>query len=327
MNRQIPSRRAVVVGGSGFIGRALVKRLADAGWEVVVPTRRPVRCGDLRLLPQVRLAEADVHDPAQLAALFDGCSLAVNLVGILRDAAGCPRGQPYGPGFERAHVRLPDTIARTAVKAGVSRLLHVSALGAATDAPSAYLRSKADGEARVLAVAPDLSVTVFRPSVVFGAGDTFLNLFARLLRLAPVVPLACPEARFQPVWVGDVVAAMMAALDHPESAGACLPLGGPRTYRLRELVALAGRMSGHPRPIWGLPDSLSYLQAWAMEWIPGGPMTRDNYASMQVPNVCGEAPPLPFGMVPTALEAVAPGYLGSDTFRQQHAGRCRRARR
>ncbi|NWG30631.1 MAG: complex I NDUFA9 subunit family protein [Rhodocyclaceae bacterium] len=287
-------KNALLIGGTGFLGSALACRLASADFALTLPTRRRERAKPLTVLPTASVVEADVHDEATLARLMAGQDLVVNLVGILKGD------------FQRTHVELPGKVARAAAQAGVPRLIHVSALAAATDAPSHYLRSKAAGEAAVKAAYPE--ATIFRPSVIFGRGDSFLTLFADLLRLAPVVPLACPEARFQPVWVEDVVAAIIASLAHPESKGQTHSLCGPRVYTLRELIAYTGWLSGHPRPIIGLPRALSYLQAWLMELV-GGPMTRDNLRSMQVPNVCPAGCTLPFGLHATPLEAVAPGYL------------------
>jgi uncharacterized protein YbjT (DUF2867 family) len=184
--------------------------------------------------------------------------------------------------------------------------VHVSALGAAVDAPSEYLRSKATGEAALQA--SGLDVTILQPSVIFGQGDSFLRLFAKLQRHLPLLPLACPEARFQPVWVEDVAAVAAACFTHAESIGRSYQLGGPQVYTLRQLVAYAGAVAGRRAAIIGLPAPLAYMQALAMELI-GGPMTRDNYRSMQRPNVCGQLAALPFGLTATALEAIAPTYL------------------
>lgn len=295
----------LLIGGTGFLGSHLAAVLAAAGHRLTLPTRRRERAKQLALLPTAEVIEADVHDPAVLARLCRGQDAVFSLVGVLKGG----EGEPYGAGFARAHVELPRKIAEACGTAGVPRLIHVSALKAAADAPSGYLRSKAAGEAALLAAQPEVAVTLVRPSVIFGRGDSFLTLFAGLLKMAPVVPLACPQARFQPVWVGDVTAVLAACLERPESRGAAYDLCGPRTYSLKELVAYAGRVSGHPRPILGLPDFVSWLQAWAMEFVPGGPMTRDNVRSMRVPSICEAGCPLPFGLQPTSLEAVAPGYL------------------
>lgn len=292
-------KNALLIGGTGFLGSAIARRLvcrpASADFRLTLPTRRRERAKHLTMLPTASVVEADVHDETEIADLMAGQDLVISLVGILRGD------------FQRTHVELPGKIARAAAAAGVPRLIHISALAAAADVPSNYLRSKAAGEAAVKAAYPE--ATIFQPSVIFGQGDSFLALFAGLLALAPVVPLACPNARFQPVWIEDVAAAIVASLDHPESKGKTYPLCGPHEYTLKELVTFTGKVSGHPRTILGLPLALSYLQAFLMEFIPGGPMTRDNVRSMQVPNVCPAGCTLPFGLTATPLEAIAPGYL------------------
>lgn len=290
-------RNVLLIGGTGFVGGALARRLAGADFFVTLPTRRPERVRHLALLPTARILAADVHDAATLARLMAGQDVVVSLVGMLKG------------NFQRGHAELPAKIARAAQAAGVPRLIHISSLGAAADAPSEYLRTKAAGEEALRAVFP--AATIFQPSVIFGRGDSFLTLFAGLLKLAPLVPLACPEARFQPVWIEDVVSAAVKSIDRPESAGQTYPLCGPREYSLRELVAYAGQVSGHPRPIVGLPLPLAYLQAFMMELLPNGPMTRDNVRSMQKPNVCPAGCTLPFGLKAAPLEAIAPGYLGA----------------
>jgi len=209
--------------------------------------------------------------------------------------------------------------------AAIARLLHMSALGASRDAPSRYLRSKAEGE-EVIA-ASGLATTIFRPSVIFGREDTFLNLFAKLSRWFPVLPLAGANARFQPVYVADVAGCFASALIDNETIGERYGLCGPKTYTLAELVRYVGEVTGHPRPIVPLSPALGTLQARMMEWLPGPLLTRDNLASMQVDNVCDTAFPARFGIAPTALEAVAPEYLAPsaqhsrfDLFRA-HGGR------
>lgn len=294
----------LVIGGSGFVGTCLVRQLAAAGHVVVVPTRRRERAKHLIVLPTVDVVEADVHDEATLAGLMRDQDVVINLVGVLKGG----EGQPFGAGFARAHVELPKKIARAVGHSGVVRLLHMSALAADGRAPSGYLRSKAAGEDAAFAVPPPVGVTVFRPSVIFGAGDAFLTLFARLQRHAPLLPLACPDARFQPVWVEDVAAAFVASLAERASFGRRYDLCGPRSYSLRELVAYAGRVCGHRRPIIGLPDALARLQARLMELV-GGPLTRDNLRSMKLASVCAAGCTLPFGLAATPLEAVAPAYL------------------
>lgn len=293
----------LLIGGTGFLGSHLARRLSRAGHLLCLPTRRRERAKHLLTLPTSTVVEADVHDPDQLATLMSGQDIVINLVGILQGG----KGQPYGKGFARAHFQLPYLIAAAAKAAGVRRVLHISALKAAADAPSGYLRSKAAGEEALRAAGLDL--TIFRPSVIFGADDQFINVFAALLRQVPFMPLACPDALFQPVWVEDVCACIEASLSEPGSIGQTYELCGPRQYTLRQLVDYIGTTIGQPRPIIPLSDTLSYFQAWAMEFVPGSPLTRDNYYSMQVPSVCANACGLPFGLSATPLEAVAPSYL------------------
>lgn len=293
----------LLIGGSGFIGSHLARRLAARGLRVTVATRRRDRAKHLLPLPTVDVVEADVHDESALTRLCAGQDAVVNTVGVLKGG----NGNPYGPGFAKAHVELPDRVARAAWAANIPALVHVSALKASADAPSAYLRSKAAGEAAVRAAFP--AATILRPSVVFGDGDSFLNMFAKLLKYAPVMPLASPNARFQPVWVGNVADAIVESLLRPEAAGKTYELCGPHEYKLRELVQLTARVTGRRRWVLGLPPTLSWAQAYALE-VVGGPMTRDNLRSMSVPNVCEAGCTLPFNLAAAALEDIAPRYLG-----------------
>lgn len=302
----------LVLGGSGFIGRSVVERLVErsggGSGRIVVPSRRPARAKHIQLLPTVQLCGADVHDDAQLGGLVAGCDAVVNLIAILHGDRAA---------FQRVHVDLPRRLAAACASAGVRRIVHVSALGVAADAPSHYLRSKAAGEAAIAGAG--VPVTILRPSIVFGEHDHFLNLFAAMQRIAPFVPLAGADAKFQPVWVEDVAEAIVRALDDEGNAGRLLECTGPRVYTLRQLVQLAGRWSGHPRAVIGVPGPLAQLQAAFFELLPGEPLlTRDNLASLRVPNVAsGSVPGLDtLGITPTALEAIAPTTLGrSDAAR------------
>jgi uncharacterized protein YbjT (DUF2867 family) len=302
----------LVVGGSGFIGRHLVASLAAAGLDVTVPSRRRERAKHLILLPTVDVVQADIMAPGALERLCSGKQAVYNLVGVLHSRRGRPdqRGpNDYGPDFARFHVELPQAIVTACRNTGVKRLIHMSAAGASPTGPSEYLRSKGIGEQAVLA-AEDLDVTVFRPSIVFGPEDRFLNQFACMARFLPVIAVPCPQATFQPVYVGDVARALHFALDEPEARAKTFELCGPRVYTLRQLVRWVCEVTGRRRAVVGLPDRLSYLQAWMLEHLPGKLMTRDNYRSMQVPNTC-EAP-FPFRLQPQALEAVAPDYLAPE---------------
>lgn len=299
-------KRVVIVGGSGFIGSAIANRLCEAGVKVLIPTRRRSRAGHVLLLPNAEVVEADVHDPAALARLFEDADAVINTVGVLHSRPGTP----FGPDFARAHVELPQKIVTACRTAGVARLVHISALGANANGPSEYQRSKAAGEHAIEAAGPDIAWTILRPSVVFGRGDSFLNLFADLARMFPVLPLTGASCRFQPVYVEDVAEAVYQSLTRPDAAGQTFELAGPTVYTLRQLVEYVSALVGKPRPVVGLPEGIGMVQARLMEFAPQPLMSRDNVRSMRVDNVAsGE--PQPFGLTPTALEAVAPGWLGT----------------
>jgi len=296
--------KVLILGGTGFVGRSLCDLLvshAGGRCRITVPSRQPTKAKHLQALPTVHLVTADVHDATQLAQLVEGHDAVVSLVAVLHGSEAQ---------FRRVHVDLPRKLANACLAAGVRRVLHVSALGALDEGPSLYLRSKAQGEA-VLRSA-DLALTILRPSVIFGAEDRFMNLFARFQRFAPFVPLANAQAQFQPVWVQDVASAIVACLDKPATAGKVFECAGPEVFTLGELVKLAGRWAGHERPVMPLPASVGRLQAALMELLPGEPlMSRDNLDSMRTPNVAsGRLPSLhDLGINSTPLGSVAPQYL------------------
>lgn len=299
----------VVFGGTGFIGSHLAARLSEHGMTIVVAARHETHAMHLMPLPGVDIVAADLRDDAALRRLVAGRDAVINLVGILHSR----RGDPYGPDFKQVHVDLPRRLVDACAAGGVPRYLHMSALGADRHGPSMYARSKADGELAA-ASRPDVAATIFRPSVVFGPEDKFLNTFARLQRHFPVIPLAAAGARFQPVYVNDVAQAFVRALLDPATAGKTIELGGPQVYTLAELVRLAGRYAGHERRILALPDGLARLQAMLFEMLPGEPMlTRDNLDSMRVDNVISASTKAltaeALGIKVTPLEAVAPQYL------------------
>lgn len=321
LERKAPA--VLVIGGSGFIGSHLVAQLSAHDYRVRVPTRHEDNARHLLVLPNVEIVEANVHDEAQLRHLMDDMDAVINLVGILHGKPAAA-GARYGVDFSRAHIELPRKIVAACTAAGVNRFLHMSALGADRDAPSMYLRSKADGEAAACTSAA-VGVTIFRPAVVFGEGDHFLNMFASLQKMLPVIPLGGADAKFQPVFVGDVATAYIHALENPRTIGHVYELAGPRVYTLRELVELAGEISGHPHPVVGLPPVLARVEAWFLEHAPGGPlMSRDNLDSMRVDNVARLPIAPELDITPTPLEAIVPSYLARDVNRVdlfRHKGR------
>ena len=298
--------RVLIVGGSGFIGTHVAARLSARGIRVVVPTRRRERARHLLPLPTVDVVQIGLDDPGFGAALA-GCDAVINLVGVLHGS----HGNPYGREFAQAHVETPRRIVEACRRAGVRRVIHVSALGAGGDPaalPSMYLRSKAAGE-QVLRDS-GLDVTILRPSVVFGPEDQFLNVFAKLLRLFPLMPLARADARFQPVFVGDLAEAIVNALERPVTIGKTYDLAGPEVFTLGELVERVGRWSGHPRPIWALPFTLGQIQAGVLGVLPGPLMSTDNFDSMRIDNVASGPVSPDLGLDGlTPLAAVAPAWL------------------
>jgi len=298
--------RILVLGGSGFVGRHVCEHLARLGWHITVPTRRAANAASVQSLPGLTVIEASVHKAADLARLMPGHDAVVNLVAVLHGNE---------ERFESVHVDLPGKIASAMKKAGVQRLVHVSALGADPQGPSMYQRSKARGET-VLHNA-GLQLTVLRPSVIFGAEDKFLNLFAGLQAIAPFMPLAGSGTRFAPVWVGDVARAVVTCLQQPNTIAQTYELCGPDVMTLGELVQRAGQWAGvnhgRGRPVIGLPMWMGWLQALAMEMAPGEPlMSRDNLASMKVDNIAtGQLPALSdLGISAASAAGVAPSYLG-----------------
>jgi NADH dehydrogenase len=309
---------ALVLGGAGFVGSHVCEKLVRQGWNVTIPTRRRSNASHLQHLEAVNIVEMDVHDEAALNRAVLRHTAVVNLIAILHGDSAA---------FERVHVALPQKLERACRAGGVHPLVHISALGVngaqPAAAPSEYLRSKGRGEAvlRGAAAASDLELTILRPSVIFGAEDQFLNMFARLQTVFPVMPLAGATARFQPVWVEDVAMAVVRSLQQgvrhtPAGAVQILEAVGPQVFTLKELVQLSAQLSGinhgRGRPVIGLPDWAGRLQAWLMEHAPGTPlMSRDNLDSMKVDNIATvEWPGLQtLGITPSALRPIAKDYL------------------
>jgi NADH dehydrogenase len=302
--------KVCMIGGSGFVGAAIADQLASGGRNVRVLTRSRPNAMPLLVLPTVEIAVADVHDPAALRRAFEGMDAVVNLCGILHET----RRQS----FAACHVELPLKVAEAARACGVRHLLHMSALGASTEGPSDYLRTKGRGEAALRQAAGILPITIFRPSVIFGAGDRLLNLFAAAARM-PVFPLAAANARFQPIWVEDVARCFVAALGDPRTFGQTYELAGPRVYTLAELVRLSAESAGRKTRIVALPAPLANLQASVFERLPGKLITRDNLRSMSVDNVAAGDFPAIFGFRPSPLEAVVPAYLAPTGARARYS--------
>ncbi len=299
-------RHVCVLGGSGFVGTHLVNRLADEGYQVTVLSRRPERQRHLLVLPTVSVIAADVFNEAALVKCFSGMDTVVNLIGLLNETAK--------HSFASVHVTLARKVANACRSVGVRRLLHMSALNAnEARGASVYLRSKGEAENHVHAL-HDVAVTSFRPSVIFGEDDSFFNRFAMLLRLSPgLLPLAAPNARFAPVYIGDVVSAMVASITEQTTYGQRYNLCGPKEYSLRELVEYTAKISGCKRKIISLSNGLSEIMARIMELVPGKPLTRDNLASMKADSVCSGDFPAVFNIEPSSIEAIVPGYLSSDS--------------
>ena len=308
--------KILLLGGSGFVGTSVAQQLADEGIQVTVPTRLPVRARHLLVLPTVDVVQADIRDNEQLEQLVCGHDAVINLIGVLHDG----RRDREGRGdFERIHVELPRRIAQACIDSGTPRLLHMSALNASITGPSEYLQSKDRGEAAVMEIArhhSKFNVSFFRPSVIFGEHDRFLNLFADLVKVFPLIPLGSPNAKFQPVWVEDVAAAFVSSLSLDTPSGQAYALVGPRVYTLREMVEFVMQCIGTKRPILALGHGLSMLQAAAFEFLPGKLISRDNVRSMSIPNISDHPYPAIFG-TPQAMESVVPTWLRS--FQADHA--------
>ena len=293
--------RIVLVGASGFFGGYLLRALTGDQHQCVVLTRAAIRRSTVEMLPGVDLVQADVYDADGLATQFADADAVVSMAGILNESG---RG---GKGFHKVHVELVEVIIKACRKAGVSRLLHLSALHAGKGS-SHYLKSKGQAEA-LLQSADDLDVSIFQPSVIFGRGDQFFNRFAGMLSFTPVMPLACPKARLQPVFAGDVAAVMVASLEDPMTWGKSYELAGPQSFTLKELVQWTANTMGQRRRIIGLPAPLSATMAAVMDWVPGKPFSWDNYQSLKTDNTSSKNGFAYFGIYPRAIDVVVPDYL------------------
>ena len=308
------SKRICVLGGTGFVGRHVVERLAKLGHHIKIISRQRERNRDLLVLPQVSIISADIHDPQVLKEQFEGQDVVINLVGILNE---------FGKHtFQKVHVDLARKVADACLMKQVPRLLHMSALKAnANNGPSKYLRSKGQAENIVHSI-HDVKVTSFQPSVVFGTQDDFFNRFAKLLRIPPQFapfPLACANAKFAPIFVEDLASAFVKSIDDQQTYGQRYPLCGPREYTLRELVQYTATISGIKKTIIPLGNGLSKLQALIMGLAPGKPFTLDNYLSTKVDSICEENSLAVFDIKPRALESVVPQYLGQQSMRGRYS--------
>ncbi len=301
--------RIVLLGATGFVGHHLLPRLAADGHLCLALTRYPPGCRELTVIPGVEIRRADVHDETVLRQHFEGADAVINMVGILNESGR------KGAGFQRAHVELVEKIIAACREQDVGRLLHVSALSAGKGS-SHYLVSKGRGE-ELIREAADIDSTIVQPSVIFGDGDAFFNRFAGLLKISPFLPLACPDARMQPIWVEDVAEGISRALVDPETFGHTLVMVGPEEYSLRELVEFTARAAGLKRRIIGLSNGLSRLQGRVMDFVPGKPFSSDNYRSLQTDNTSVENSLWRLGITPHSLESIVPAYLAGSHHQHQ----------
>lgn len=291
---------ATVFGGSGFIGRYVVQRLAARGYVVRVVGRNAEKAKDLMVtgaVGQVVALYGSFSNPATITRSIEGADLVVNLIGILSGD------------FERVQAQGPGMIARAAAEAGVRRMVQISAIGADAASPSSYARTKAAGEQAVHAAMP--TATILRPSIVFGAEDKFFNRFGAMAMYSPIMPVICGNTRFQPVYVGDVADAVIAGLERDDTMGATFELGGPRIYTFRELLVWILHETRRHRALIEVPLKLAQLQARLAELVPGKPFTRDQLLLLQHDNVVAEGAPdlAALDIVPTPIELVVPEYL------------------
>ena len=298
-------RRVTVFGGSGFVGRYLVKRLAAEGTVVRVAVRHPGEADFLKPLGavgQIVPVAANVRDPESVRAAVAGVEAVVNLVGILAEG-----GRQT---FAGVQAEGAANVAAAARDAGVARLVQMSAIGADPKSESDYARSKAAGEDAVRAAFP--AATIVRPSIVVGPEDDFFNRFGRMAQLFPALPLiGGGTTRFQPVVVGDVADALMTILRDPATAGQTYELGGPRIYTFRELMELLLRIVQRRRCLVTLPFGLAAFQARFLEKLPNAPLTRDQVKLLQTDTVASGTLPgfADLGLTPAAIEVILPTYL------------------
>lgn len=293
--------QVVLTGATGFVGHHLLVELASLGHDCRVLTRSDKKQPQLAGIPRLELRKTDLHSAADLAAALQGADAVINLIGILNEKGW------GGRGFRAAHVAPVKALIAACEATGIRRFIQLSALNAG-QGKSHYLRSKGEAE-ELLRSAPEIDETILQPAVIFGEGDSFFNRFASLLRFVPLLPLACPNAKMQPVWVGDVVAAIALCLDHRATIGKTLELVGPEVYTLYQLVNLTARYKGWQRRVIALPNWMSRLQAMMMDFVPGKPFSTDNYHSLQLDSVSRHNALLDLGIHPSRMDAKVPLYL------------------
>ncbi len=307
--------KIVLLGATGFLGRHLLPELSRAGHECLALTRYRPGCRDLTVLPRVTVRQVKHWDEETLSGLFQGADAVISMVGILNE-----KGRK-GEGFRKVHVELLRTVIASCKAAGVRRVVHVSAVGAG-EGESHYLVSKGEAE-QLLKSDEAIDETIIQPSVIFGRGDDFFNRFAALLKALPALPLACPDARMQPVWVGDVARLISTVVDDRDTIGETLIAVGPHEYSLQELVEFTADAAGLKRRVVGLPDWMARFQAKVMDFVPGKPFSSDNYLSLQTPNTSEKNSLWRFGIQPTSIESVVSTYLRQGEH-QRRLDRCRR---
>lgn len=293
-------QKVCIIGGTGFVGHHLVPKLTNAGFQCRIPARRPHRYRSLEVQQGCELTSLKNLEVESLKHHFDGCDAVINLLGILNESSSCS--------FEEIHVQAPEKIIEAARQSNVKRLLHMSALNAdRISGASNYLKSKGKGENLMLMQNTGAAkVTTFRPSVIFGDNDSFINRFAQLLMIPGPLPLACADAKLSPLYVGDVTAAFLKALTDSSTFGKSYELCGPRTLTLREIVEYVAQIKGKHKNIIGLGDAMSRLQAKILGVMPGKPFTMDNYNSLQQPSVCTQNGLQQLGITATDMNAIVP---------------------
>jgi len=307
-------KNVILLGGSGFVGRHLAVELAQRGFQVTIPCRRPQQLNALRVLSNITLRQANIMNPGELSSLCKGHDVVINLVGILNESKKTS--------FRKIHIDFIKTMVQACQNNGIKRLLHISALGAnQASGSSQYLRSKGEGENLLHTYGQNkLEVTSFQPSVIFGPDDSFINRFAGVLRLClGAFPQACPHSRFSPVYIQDVVSRIADSINNPDSLSRRYPLCGPETLTLLQIVEQIKQVLGYRCKIIGLSSGASQLQAMMLENLPGKLFALDNYRSLQTPSTCDS----PHAPCPTSFSGYLKGLPGQysrrpfyDSYRQ-----------